>query len=311
MMFSLEALMKATAGTRAEERGAGQDEVSDQLWNMQAATPLFGTAHDQALLTTPLKLEPAPSTDSMTLPSETPSGRRWWPIVAAVSAGLALAGGGVWLFGGRHGADPLSGPSSSQAALAAQPPAAELAPPVSPPEPAREAEAAAAPTATEPAALTEPAAAGPAAAGETAPSADAAAAGEQPAPAEAATAAGAASPSEAKDAKDKLPTSKKPAARPSAPSSQKAAAAFDKSAAKAALNDAADRAVQCGQGGAPGKGKVQVTFAPSGKVSAAELVDGPFAGTAAGKCALRQFRSAKIPAFSGAAVTVAKSFKID
>jgi hypothetical protein len=88
-------------------------------------------------------------------------------------------------------------------------------------------------------------------------------------------------------------------------------AVFDKGAAKAALSTATSQAAGCGQGGAPGKGKIQITFAPSGKVSDAALVEGPFAGTAAGKCALRHFRAARVPAFSGAPVTVAKSFKID
>jgi len=88
-------------------------------------------------------------------------------------------------------------------------------------------------------------------------------------------------------------------------------AAFDKDAAKTALSTAASQAAACRQGGTPGKGKIQVTFAPSGKVSDASLVEGPFGGTAAGRCALRHFRAARIPAFAGAPVTVAKSFKVD
>ena len=98
---------------------------------------------------------------------------------------------------------------------------------------------------------------------------------------------------------------------PAVPKPAVAAAAFDKNAAKAALGAATSAAAACGQGGAPGKGKIQVTFAPSGKVSDAQLVEGPFGGTAAGKCALRHFKAAKVPAFSGAPVTVAKSFKVD
>jgi hypothetical protein len=108
--------------------------------------------------------------------------------------------------------------------------------------------------------------------------------------------------------------SRKPVARvekPSAPPKLTAVFDFDKSAAKAALNAAAQASASCGAGGASGKGKVQVTFAPTGKVSDVQLVEGPFAGSTAGKCALRNFKAAKIPAFSGAPVTVAKSFKVD
>ena len=109
-MFSLEALMKANAP--ASEREPAADEVSEELWSLQAATPLFGTADDQALLTTPLKVEPTPSMDSMTLPSQAPAGRRWWPVVVAASAGLALAGAGMWFFGSEPG--PARGGCSYQ-----------------------------------------------------------------------------------------------------------------------------------------------------------------------------------------------------
>jgi len=293
IMFSLEALMKANAP--ASKREGPAEEVSEQLWNMQAATPLFGTAQDQALLTTPLKVEPSPSMDSMTLPSHAPTGRRWWPLALAAGAGLALAAGGVWFFRTPQGAAPaVAAPASEQATLAAQPPTEQL-PPVAEPVPAAQPAAPAQPA--EPAAA-EAAPTPPSAEGTPAePSAEAAAAATAPdAPTAAAT-------------KPEAPKStRKPPPRAPAPSSQKP---FDKSAAKAALATATSQAAGCGQGGAPGKGKIQVTFAPSGKVSDAALVEGPFAGTAAGKCALRHFRAARVPAFSGAAVTVAKSFKVD
>jgi hypothetical protein len=298
-MFSLEALMKANApsvspGPRRESDG----EMSDQLWNMQAETPLFGTAHDQALLTTPLKMEPAPSMDSMTLPSHAPNGRRWLPIVIAACGGLALAGAGIWVFSSKT-ASPVNAatPAAAPAALEAPPPesapadpAAAVTPPAAPSPPA-------APVAEVPA---EPTAAEPAAGEAVNPGETPEAAVKEPGGKEA--------PSKEKE----KPSGKRPGARAAAPSSIKAAAvAFDKGAAKAALNAAAGAAGSCGQGGAPGKGKIQVTFAPSGKVSDAQLVEGPFGGTAAGKCALRHFKAAKVPAFSGAPVTVAKSFKVD
>jgi hypothetical protein len=306
MMFSLEALMKANQAV--SQPGAVLDEASDQLWSMQAATPLFGTSHDQALLTTPLKMEPAQSMDSMTLPSQTPSGRRWWPILLAASAGLALAGGGIYVFGAPGAVAPIGAvtPSSEHAALVAQLPApapgSALPTEPEPAEPRVEAAAPAAPSAEagEPAAA-DPAAPTPAAVPPGAPDTSIT-------PAKGLTAAISSTKSPAKD----KPDTKKPVPRIAAPPPPpKAAAVFDKGAAKTALNAAASAASGCGAGGAPGKGKIQVTFAPSGKVSDAELVEGPFAGTTAGKCALRHFRAVKVPAFSGAAITVAKSFKVD
>jgi hypothetical protein len=322
MMFSLEALMKATQTTRKPDPML--DQASDQLWSMQAATPLFGTSHDQALLTTPLKMEPAQSMDSMTLPSQTPNGRRWWPILLAAGAGLALAAGGIWVFDNPSGVSPLGAalPPSVQAALVAQPlaeppgaaapaPAASensaepgtVKPDTAQPEEASAALAEAAkPSAAEPS-KDEPVAVSTAAAPDSNPS-----------PAKSG-AISSTQPESEKDRAGKDRASKKPPPRvekPSAPLKLAAAVfAFDKAAAKSALNAAADAASACGAGGAAGKGKIQITFAPSGKVSDAQLVEGPFAGTTAGKCALRHFKAVKVPGFSGAPVTVAKSFKVE
>ena len=99
-------------------------------------------------------------------------------------------------------------------------------------------------------------------------------------------------------------STKKPAPRATA----KASAPFNVGAAKDALNAAAAKAGTCI--GTSGKGKVQLTFATTGKVSSAQLTEGPFAGTTAGKCALRHFKAAKVPPFAGTPQTVAKSFKI-
>jgi hypothetical protein len=304
IMFSLEALMKANQAP--PKPGGGADDASSQLWNMQTSEPLFGTAADEALLTTPLKMEPAQSMDSMTLPSETPNARRWWPIALAATAGLALAAGGIWVFGSGNAAVSVPTPASEQAAIEAQPPVE--APPVLP-----------APGEPAPAALPEPSE--PQAAAPAPPSADRApdAVGDAPgaSPPAGVAAATPALPVEPAKEKDKdKPSARKPSARAPAPRAvapvlSKALVPFDKAAAKAALNGAAAQAASCGAGGAPGKGKIQVTFAPSGKVSDAQLVEGPFAGTTAGKCALSQFRAAKVPAFGGAPVTVAKSFKVD
>jgi predicted Zn finger-like uncharacterized protein len=95
-----------------------------------------------------------------------------------------------------------------------------------------------------------------------------------------------------------------PAASGSAP--------FDVGAAKAALNAAAANSATCAKPGGPtGTGKVQVTFATSGRVTTATLVSGPFGGTAVGGCVSSTFRRARVPAFSGSPQTVAKSFTIN
>jgi hypothetical protein len=87
-------------------------------------------------------------------------------------------------------------------------------------------------------------------------------------------------------------------------------APFDRGAASAALSNAAGAASACKQPDGPtGAGQVQVTFMPSGRATNA-LVSGDLAGTAVGGCVARVFRGAKVPPFSGAAVTVSKSFSI-
>ncbi|MBN2195055.1 MAG: zinc-ribbon domain-containing protein [Polyangiaceae bacterium] len=89
------------------------------------------------------------------------------------------------------------------------------------------------------------------------------------------------------------------------------ASGFDKGAAVAALSSAASAATSCKRAGGPtGTGKVQVTFAPSGRVTSANVVGGAFGGTSVGSCVASAFRSARVPPFSGSPVTVSKSFTI-
>jgi len=54
---------------------------------------------------------------------------------------------------------------------------------------------------------------------------------------------------------------------------------------------------------------VKVTFQPNGSVSAVDL-DPPYAGTPAGACIAQRYRSVSIPAFSGGALGVGKTFTI-
>ncbi len=87
---------------------------------------------------------------------------------------------------------------------------------------------------------------------------------------------------------------------------------FSKASAISALTGAAGAAGGCKKAGGPtGMGKVQVTFAPSGRVTNATVMGAPFAGTAVGGCVAGAFRRAKVPAFSGNGVTVSKSFAIN
>ena len=89
-----------------------------------------------------------------------------------------------------------------------------------------------------------------------------------------------------------------------------AKAEFNRDAARSALAAAAGAASGCKKKGGPtGRGKVVVTFAPSGRATQA-TVGPPFAGTAVGSCAAGAFRGASVPPFSGGAVTVSKSFFI-
>ncbi len=86
---------------------------------------------------------------------------------------------------------------------------------------------------------------------------------------------------------------------------------FDKGAAIAALSGAAAQASGCKRPGGPtGGGKAIVTFAASGRVTSANVTGGDFPGTPVGSCVASVFRRASVPAFSGDAVTVSKSFRI-
>jgi hypothetical protein len=284
IMFSLEELMKANPIS------IKRDDTPDQLWSTHGATPLFGTAHDQALLTTPMKKEPSPTMDSMTVPSRPLIARRWLPVALAIGGScLAVAGAGWWFMGNSQAE---LAPEAPIAVMAAVPPAA-----ASPAEPERspETEVVDSPA---PAERSEPA---PTAATVSDPVGDVVPVSAVPAPPK----------GKAALAKEKR-ASKKASAKPALGSitPKAAASSFDKTAAKSALNAAASQSAGCRQGGSAGKGKIVLTFAPSGKVTSASIAEGPFSGTAAGKCALRHFRAARVPAFSGTPVTVSKSFTI-
>ncbi|HEY6724658.1 MAG TPA: hypothetical protein VI197_11530, partial [Polyangiaceae bacterium] len=86
---------------------------------------------------------------------------------------------------------------------------------------------------------------------------------------------------------------------------------FDRSAAAEALGQAAASAATCKAADGPtGRGRATVTFANSGRATNAN-VTGAFAGTTVGGCVAELFRQARVPAFSGPPVKVAKSFTVE
>jgi hypothetical protein len=116
---------------------------------------------------------------------------------------------------------------------------------------------------------------------------------------------------------DSTPTSGKPAVKtevekkPAAKEPASNAPPFDRGAAVSALNAAVNQATSCRQPGDPsGTARVVITFAPSGRVTSANLSGPPFAGTRTGGCIASTMRRARVPQFSGDHVTVSKSVVI-
>lgn len=86
---------------------------------------------------------------------------------------------------------------------------------------------------------------------------------------------------------------------------------FDPSAAAAALTAGAAQASACRKEGDPsGVASVVITFAPSGRVTSANVSGPPFAGTPTGGCIAAALRKARVPAFDGDRVTVSKTIVI-
>jgi predicted Zn finger-like uncharacterized protein len=80
---------------------------------------------------------------------------------------------------------------------------------------------------------------------------------------------------------------------------------FDRGAAHRAL-----AGVNLSSCNATGAGHVKVTFEPDGSASAADVDDGAFVGTPTAACIARSYRATKVPAFSGPALTVGKTFSM-
>ncbi|HVY31695.1 MAG TPA: hypothetical protein VHB79_34405 [Polyangiaceae bacterium] len=104
-------------------------------------------------------------------------------------------------------------------------------------------------------------------------------------------------------------TKEEPAAEPAPPAEP--AGPFDRAAAQAALSSAAAQASACRKEGDPsGVASVVITFAPSGRVTSANVSGPPFAGTPTGGCIASALRRAKVPPFDGDRVTVSKTITI-
>jgi predicted Zn finger-like uncharacterized protein len=95
------------------------------------------------------------------------------------------------------------------------------------------------------------------------------------------------------------------------PPSGEPAGPFDRAAAATALTAGAAQASACRKDGDPsGVASVVITFAPSGRVTSANISGPPFAGTPTGGCIAAALRKARVPAFEGDRVTVSKTIVI-
>ncbi len=266
---------------------------SNDLMNIGGGgNPLFTMNNNAALLTAPAAPEPPPprSTDlglsgptSFSSPTQK-KGKGM--IIGAVVGVLALIGIAIFA---------LSGGSKEEAKDAAASATAEAAATAEAPKPEEKKE--------------EP---NPAETAKTEPSSAPATAATSAAPADTSKPASGTTPST--PAAGKTPSTTAPAAKKEeeAPAPVSNAGPFSISAAQAALGSAAASAGSCKKPGGPtGAGKVQVTFAPSGRVTSATVNGPPFAGTPVGGCVASMFRRAKVPPFNGSPVTVSKSFSVN
>jgi hypothetical protein len=118
-------------------------------------------------------------------------------------------------------------------------------------------------------------------------------------------------PSKAEPAVDKPAAAEKTIEAHNAPPAAAPDTEFDRNAARNALASAAAQASACRKEGDPsGTANLTITFAPSGRVTSAQIQGPPFSGTATGGCIATTMRHASVPAFSGDYVTVSKTIVI-
>jgi len=118
-------------------------------------------------------------------------------------------------------------------------------------------------------------------------------------------------PSASEPAVEKAEEADKPVEAHNAPPAAAPDTVFDRDAARNALASAASQASSCRKEGDPsGTAILTITFAPSGRVTSAQVQGPPFSGTATGGCIASTMRRASVPAFSGDYVTVSKTIVV-
>ncbi len=274
----------------------------DEVLNSPPSFPSFGGPVLAApMLPTSIEPEPPPPPDPAVAAADdvamAPAKSNKGLVIGlaaavGVLAVIALAFGGYVLFSRTPPADTTSSALSATTASAA-PAAAPDTAAGSTPDAAAQEPSAAATTETGDAGPARPAAPSTAAKGDSA---------RDPKPE---------STKKDEHKKDDKKDESKDAPAPAADTAAAGGAPFSRSAAVAALNAAAGAASGCKKPDGPtGRGRVSVTFAPSGKVSSAVVEGPPFAGTSVGGCVAAAFRRATVPPFTGSPVTVHKSFTI-
>lgn len=307
VLFSLDALKAGFAGPPAKAeapkrgataRGTAADDPFGLGGGAVAAAPMFSMADNAALLTAPPPPEPPKPVIAFAQPGA--------PAEARSKKGMIIGVVAVLLVGGIGAAFALSAKAETEEALKVAAAAAASAEKARDDErKARAAEEKAREEQKEEAAKATAAAVAAAEAAAKSNS-DSKSAGDDTKKddkKDAAAPTGKAGSTAAKkdDKKDEAPAAPAGGDQP-----------FNKSAAQVALSSAAGSAGSCKKlGGPTGSGKVKVTFAPSGRVTTANVEGGSFAGTSVGSCVASIFRKAKVPPFTGSALTVSKSFTIN
>jgi predicted Zn finger-like uncharacterized protein len=317
VLFSLSALT-ATQGTASPVKGSFSDtkapdssqaDLRALLGPGNGAAPaksklddimnLGGGALYTPAMVSPVLAPPPVDFAAMTEPEGVTAKPKSKTALFAIVGGVVLIGAvavGLGAFGGKSDTADKASPGGTTSAAAGAPTT-----PTAAGEPTKEA-----PAAEQPAAATaEPA---PAA---VAPGAAAA----KPTEADKASRTAAAAPPKADKPPPAAPEPRAaaPAAAPApAPPPAAGGASFDRVAAVSALSAIATGAQSCKRPDGPtGSGRVAVTISPSGNATTATIEGPPFAGTPVGGCVAAKFRSVHVPAFSGDAVTVHKTFFVN